>query len=103
MVILFAGTDSREPWRPRGVPARLLTRPTSCAPCRTLQCRYPTQQVDRLTSSPAVSVIVPPRRHALWIRRRLESLRAQTFTAWECLGGGLALGLAALALWKRET
>ncbi len=32
-----------------------------------------------------VSVIVPAYGHALWIRRALESLRAQTLGAWECV------------------
>ena len=46
MVILFAGTDLHEQWRPRGVPARLLTRATACAPCRGLRCPYHMECLD---------------------------------------------------------
>ena len=46
MVILFSGTDLHEQWRPRGAPARLLTRPTACAPCRGLRCAYNMECLD---------------------------------------------------------
>jgi ADP-heptose:LPS heptosyltransferase len=46
MVILFSGTDLHEQWRPRDVPARLLTRPAACAPCHGLQCPYSMECLD---------------------------------------------------------
>ncbi len=38
MVILYAGTELEEQWRPRTAPARLLRRPTSCSPCYRFEC-----------------------------------------------------------------
>ncbi len=46
MVILFSGTELREQWRPRRAPARLLTRPTACAPCHALRCPYNMECLD---------------------------------------------------------
>ncbi len=46
MVILFSGTDLQDQWRPRGVPARLMTRPTACAPCRAMRCPYNMECLD---------------------------------------------------------
>ncbi|MDQ4070344.1 MAG: glycosyltransferase family 9 protein [Actinomycetota bacterium] len=39
-VVLFSGTDLESQWRPRGAPARLLRRPTPCAPCYRFDCPY---------------------------------------------------------------
>jgi ADP-heptose:LPS heptosyltransferase len=38
MVVLFAGTELEEQWRPRAAPARLLRRPTPCQPCYLFRC-----------------------------------------------------------------
>jgi ADP-heptose:LPS heptosyltransferase len=38
MVVLFAGTELEEQWRPRTAPARLLRRPTPCQPCYLFRC-----------------------------------------------------------------
>ena len=40
MVVLFSGTDLESQWRPRTAPARLLRRPTDCAPCRRFTCPF---------------------------------------------------------------
>lgn len=40
MVVLFSGTDHESQWRPRRAPARLLRRPTPCAPCYRFTCPY---------------------------------------------------------------
>lgn len=37
-VVLFAGTELEEQWRPRTTPARLLRRPTPCQPCYLFRC-----------------------------------------------------------------
>jgi len=37
-VVLFAGTDDEEQWRPRDTPAHLLRRPTPCHPCYLFAC-----------------------------------------------------------------
>ena len=37
-VVLFAGTDYEEQWRPRSTLARLLRRPTPCYPCYLFEC-----------------------------------------------------------------
>ncbi|HEU5423092.1 MAG TPA: glycosyltransferase family 9 protein, partial [Nitrolancea sp.] len=38
LVVLYSGTDRESEWEPRAVPARLLRRPTACAPCRLFEC-----------------------------------------------------------------
>ncbi len=40
MVVLYAGTELEEQWRPRTAPARILRRPTACAPCYRFDCPY---------------------------------------------------------------
>jgi ADP-heptose:LPS heptosyltransferase len=45
-VIAFAGTDLASQWAPRRSPARLLTRPTDCAPCGLFSCPYAHQCLD---------------------------------------------------------
>lgn len=40
VVVLFAGTEQVEQFRPRSTPAAVLTVPTSCAPCRQLSCPF---------------------------------------------------------------
>ena len=37
-VVLFAGTEYEEQWRPRAAPSRLLRRPTPCQPCYLFDC-----------------------------------------------------------------
>lgn len=37
-VVLFAGTEYEEQWRPRATRARLLRRPTPCQPCYLFDC-----------------------------------------------------------------
>lgn len=37
-VVLFAGTEYEEQWRPRATQARLLRRPTPCQPCYRFTC-----------------------------------------------------------------
>jgi len=39
-VVLFSGTDLESQWRPRRSPARLLRRPTACAPCYRFDCPF---------------------------------------------------------------
>jgi len=39
-VVLFAGTECEEQWRPRSTWARLLRRPTDCHPCYRFECPY---------------------------------------------------------------
>ncbi|MCZ7572110.1 MAG: glycosyltransferase family 9 protein [Ardenticatenaceae bacterium] len=38
VVVLFAGTEYEEQWRPRTTRARLLRRPTPCQPCYLFDC-----------------------------------------------------------------
>ena len=45
-VVLFSGTDLESQWRPRGSPARLLRRPTACAPCYRFDCPYDLDCLD---------------------------------------------------------
>jgi ADP-heptose:LPS heptosyltransferase len=40
MVIAFSGTELESQWEPRTSPARLLRRPTDCAPCHRFECPY---------------------------------------------------------------
>ena len=40
VVVLFAGTELVEQYRPRSVPAVVLNVPTPCAPCRQLRCPF---------------------------------------------------------------
>ncbi|WP_213451667.1 glycosyltransferase family 9 protein [Rhizomonospora bruguierae] len=40
VVVLFAGTEEVEQYRPRGTAATVLTIPTGCAPCRQFACPY---------------------------------------------------------------
>ena len=46
MVILYSGTDLESQWRPRQAPARLLRRPTACAPCYGFRCPYHLECLD---------------------------------------------------------
>ena len=46
VVALFAGTEDESQFAPRSVPARLLRRPTTCAPCRTFVCPYAHECLD---------------------------------------------------------
>jgi lipopolysaccharide heptosyltransferase II len=39
-VVLFSGTDLESQWEPRRAPARLLRRPTPCAPCYRFDCPF---------------------------------------------------------------
>lgn len=39
-VVLFAGTEHEEQWRPRSTTARLMRRPTDCHPCYRFECPY---------------------------------------------------------------
>ena len=45
-VVLFAGTEQPDQFRPRAVPAAVLTVPTPCAPCRQLRCPYGLECLD---------------------------------------------------------
>jgi ADP-heptose:LPS heptosyltransferase len=40
VVVLFAGTELVQQYRPRSVPAEILGVPTVCAPCRQFHCPY---------------------------------------------------------------
>ena len=40
VVVLFAGTEQVEQYRPRSVPAVVLGAPTPCTPCRQLRCPF---------------------------------------------------------------
>jgi ADP-heptose:LPS heptosyltransferase len=46
VVVLFAGTEQPGQFRPRAVPAAVLTVPTPCAPCRQLRCPYGLECLD---------------------------------------------------------
>ena len=45
-VVLFAGTELEEQWRPRRSPHRLLRRETSCSPCYAFTCPYSQECLD---------------------------------------------------------
>jgi ADP-heptose:LPS heptosyltransferase len=45
-VVLFAGTEQEQQWRPRHSPSRLLRRPTVCSPCYAFSCPYDLQCLD---------------------------------------------------------
>ena len=45
-VVLFAGTELEEQWRPRHTPHRLLRRETSCSPCYAFTCPYTQECLD---------------------------------------------------------
>ena len=45
-VVLFAGTELEEQWRPRNAPHRLLRRETSCSPCYAFTCPYSQECLD---------------------------------------------------------
>ncbi len=46
VVVTFAGTDLESQWAPRTSPARLLRRPTWCAPCYEIHCPYARECLD---------------------------------------------------------
>jgi ADP-heptose:LPS heptosyltransferase len=46
VVVLFAGTEQVEQYRPRSTPAAVLSVPTTCAPCRQLRCPYGLECLD---------------------------------------------------------
>lgn len=46
VVVTFAGTDLESQWEPRASPARLLRRPTWCAPCYKIDCPYDLECLD---------------------------------------------------------
>ncbi len=46
VVELFAGTEEVGQYAPRTVPATVLTRPVSCAPCRQLVCPFHQECLD---------------------------------------------------------
>jgi len=46
VVVLFAGTELVEQFRPRSVPATVLGVPTACTPCRQFRCPYQLQCLD---------------------------------------------------------
>jgi ADP-heptose:LPS heptosyltransferase len=46
VVDVFAGTETVDQYRPRSVPAVVLTRPTTCAPCRQLICPFDHECLD---------------------------------------------------------
>lgn len=58
MVVLFSGTDLEEQWRPRGAPAVLLRRPTSCRPCYRFECPYRMECLD-VPPAEVVSAALP--------------------------------------------
>ena len=45
-VVLFAGTELEEQWRPRDTRRRLLRRPTFCSPCYAFVCPYDMECLD---------------------------------------------------------
>jgi len=45
-VILFAGTELEQQWRPRRTRAHLLRRPTPCSPCYAFTCPYELECLD---------------------------------------------------------
>jgi len=46
VVDVFAGTETVDQYRPRSVPAVVLNRPTTCAPCRQLVCPFDHECLD---------------------------------------------------------
>jgi lipopolysaccharide heptosyltransferase II len=46
VVVLYAGTEYEEQWRPRFAPSVLLRRPTDCSPCFAFICPYDKQCLD---------------------------------------------------------
>ncbi len=46
VVVLFAGTELIEQFRPRSVPAAVLGVPTPCTPCRQFRCPYQLECLD---------------------------------------------------------
>ncbi|WP_182898683.1 glycosyltransferase family 9 protein [Microbispora sp. H10830] len=46
VVVLFAGTEQVEQYRPRFGPASILTVPTACSPCRQLACPFALDCLD---------------------------------------------------------
>lgn len=46
VVVLFAGTELERQWEPRHTRARLLRRPTACAPCYSFTCPYDLECLD---------------------------------------------------------
>ena len=46
LVVLFSGTDLESQWEPRSSAARLLRRPTACAPCYRFTCPYAMECLD---------------------------------------------------------
>lgn len=45
-VVLFAGTELEEQWRPRDTPHLLLRRDTTCSPCYAFSCPYTQECLD---------------------------------------------------------
>jgi ADP-heptose:LPS heptosyltransferase len=66
VVELFAGTETVDQYRPRSVPAAVLTREVSCAPCRQLVCPFGQECLD-----------VPPAEVADAARRLLPLVAAR--------------------------
>jgi ADP-heptose:LPS heptosyltransferase len=46
VVVLFAGTELVDQFRPRSVPATVLGMPTACTPCRQFRCPYQLECLD---------------------------------------------------------
>ncbi len=46
MVILFSGTELESQWEPKSTPAKLMRRPTPCAPCYGFRCPYQMECLD---------------------------------------------------------
>lgn len=73
VVVLYSGTDQEEQWRPRRAPARLLRRPTACAPCRAFTCPHQMECLD-----------IPP---AAVVEAAMELLSQSTGNVLESLAG----------------
>ncbi len=65
VVDLFAGTETVGQYAPRSVPATVLTRPTTCAPCRQLVCPFDQECLDIAPSEVADAARRLLRREAL--------------------------------------
>lgn len=56
-VVLFAGTEREEQWRPRATRARILRRPTPCHPCYRFECPYGLPCLDLPPDEVAAAVL----------------------------------------------
>jgi ADP-heptose:LPS heptosyltransferase len=59
VVVLFAGTELVEQFRPRSVPSTVLGVPTACTPCRQFRCPYQLECLDVPQSAVVAAALQP--------------------------------------------